>query len=59
MTAEQSMAQAIKQAEIQAIKAAVMAVREADNLIKNARSMNITPRLGATMLRQSIFDGEV
>ena len=37
LTAEQSMTQAIMQTVIEATKATIMVIREADNLINNAR----------------------
>ena len=56
MVAEQSMIQAIKQAANEAIKEALMVVREADNPVNNARPICTTPRSGGPNLKHPIFD---
>ena len=43
IASEQNIAQAIIQAGIEATKAAIMVVREADNMINNARSIHTMP----------------
>ena len=47
MAAEQSMVKAVMQAAIEATKAAVMAVREADNPVISARPIQRMPRSGS------------
>ena len=56
MAAEQSMTQAIMQAAIEATKAAIMAVRGADNLVNNARSIDTMPILHSQALRQPMIE---
>ena len=56
MAAEQSMTHAIMQAVIEATKAAIMAIREADNLVNNARPVHTGPRSGSLALKQSTSD---
>ena len=55
MTSEQRMTQAIMQAASEAAKAAVMVVREADNLVKTLRPIHTTSSLGIPALRMPIF----
>ena len=43
LAAEKSMKQAIIEAVIEANKAAIMTIREADNLVNNARLIYIAP----------------
>ena len=59
MITEQSMPQTIMQAEIKVTKAPVIALREADNLVNNARQIHTMPRSGSTVLRQQTFDWNV
>ena len=56
MPAEQGMRKAITQAAIKAAKSEVMAVREANNLDKNARPIYTTPGAGSPALRQPVLD---
>ena len=56
MEAEQSPAQAIMQAAIEATKAAVMVAREADNIVSSARPIHTMPRSGGPLLRQQTFN---
>ena len=58
MAAEQTLTQAVMQIAIEVAKAAIMSVREADNLFNNARPIHSTPRLGGSVLRQPTFDWE-
>ena len=51
MAAEQSMTQAIMQAMIEAAKAAIMAIRETDTPINNARLVHAVPKLGNRALK--------
>ena len=53
MKIEQSMTEAIMQAAIKVIKAAIMAVREVDDPVRNARSIHTAPRMGSPVLRMS------
>ena len=46
----------IMQAAIEAVKATIMAIREVDNLISNARLVRMEPRSGGPALKQPIFD---
>ena len=50
MESEQSTAQAIMQAVIEATKAAIMVAREADNLVCSARPIHTMPRSGGPLL---------
>ena len=50
------MTHAMMKAAIAGAKAAIMTVREADNLVSNARPLHTTPRLGSPALRQQMFD---
>ena len=59
MEAEQSMTQAIIQTRIESAKAAIMAVREVDNLVNNASPVHTAPRSGGPMLKQPTFDWKV
>ena len=52
MANEQSMTQAIIQVAIETIKAALMAVREAENIVNNTKAMHTTPELGGPTLKQ-------
>ena len=42
-----------------AAKAAIMAVREVDNLVNNARPIHTMPRSGSPVLREPMFDWKV
>ena len=53
MAADQGMT--VMQAVIKAAKAAMMAVREAENLVNNAIPMHTLPRSGIPALRQTTF----
>ena len=55
MAPEQSMTSAITQAAIQATKAAIMAVREAEAPAKHGRPLHIVPRGSGLALRQPPF----
>ena len=46
MATEQNMMWAVTQAPIEAAKAAIMAVRETDNVVNIARSVQVMPRTG-------------
>ena len=46
MAAEQSIAQTLMETKIEAAKATIMTVREADSPVHNARAKYTTPRLG-------------
>ena len=56
---EQSITQVITQEVIEATKAAIMAVREADNPVDNARPIHTMPRSGMPVLQQPMFDHAV
>ena len=56
MAAEWSMGQAIMQAAIEAIKGAILAVREADNPVNGVRPIHTIPRLDSLVWRQPTFD---
>ena len=47
------------QAVIKAAKAEIMTVREADNLVINARPIPAMPRSGGLVLREPMFDWKV
>ena len=51
LAAEQSMTQAIMQAVIKVTKVAIMAVREAENLVNNTRPVHTVPRSGSPVLK--------
>ena len=51
MAAEQRVSQAIMQPAIEATKAAILVVREADNAVKSARPIDTTLRSGHPVLR--------
>ena len=51
--------QVIKEAVIEATKAAIIVIRVMDNLVNNAKPINAMPRLGNPALRQPIFDWKV
>ena len=52
----QNMTQVVNKAEIEAAKAAVIAIIEADNQVNNARPKHKTPRSGGPVLRLQMFD---
>ena len=56
MAAEQSMTEAIMQAAIKATKETIMATREAENPVNNARPVHTAPRSGGLASNQSTFD---
>ena len=56
MAVEQSMMQATLQAAIEATKATLITVREADKPFNNVSPIHKTPRLGSPVLRQPMFD---
>ena len=56
MATEESLVEAVMQAAGKAAKVAIMMVREADNLVKNARPIHIIPRSSGKVLRQPMFD---
>ena len=51
MSTEQNMIQLVVQAAIEAAKSAIMAVREADNLVNSARPILIMLRSSCPVLR--------
>ena len=53
------MPQAIIKAVIEAVKAAIMAVREAEGHIKSRRSVHKVPRASGSGLRQLTFDWKI
>ena len=59
MATEQSITQAIMQAVIEPAKAPIMAVREAENPVKDVRTIHTVPRSGGPVLRQPMFDWKV
>ena len=59
MAVEQSMTQTIIQAAIKDTKAAIMAIKEADNTVNNARPIYTMPRLSGQPLKQATFDCRV
>ena len=58
MANEQSMTQVIMQGATEAIKAALMTVREADNLVTNARPIYTMPRSSGLALRLQHLTGK-
>ena len=50
------MIQAITQAAIEAAKAEIMSVKEIENPVKTAISVQVMPRTGSPALKQSTFD---
>ena len=56
MATEQSMSQVIMKAAIKATKAVIMAGREADKQVSNARPIHTMPRSCDLALRQPMFD---
>ena len=44
------------QAITQAAKAAIVAVKEVENVVNPARSLKVMPRTGSPALKQPIFD---
>ena len=46
------MSQVITQTVVEAAKVVIMAVREADNLVNNSRSVHRAPRSGSPALKQ-------
>ena len=50
------MTEASSQAVIEATKAAIMIVREAEILISNARTLQATSQMGSPPLKQQMFD---
>ena len=56
MAAEYSMTQAIVQAEIEAVKALIIAVREADNLFNSAIPLHTMPKSGSPAVREPKFE---
>ena len=56
MEAKQKMVQTIQRGAIEAAKAAIMAVKEAENPVNTARSIEGMPRTGGPALKESIFD---
>ena len=56
MATEQSMTQMIMQAAIKGTKSVIMVVREADNLVNNAKPIQAMPRSSSPVLRQPTFD---
>ena len=55
MAAKQNILQAITQVAREAAKAAIMAIREADNPASNATPVTVRPRTGGLALKQ-IYD---
>ena len=56
MATEQSMPWEITQTMIEATRATIMAMREADIPTNNARPMHTMPRSGCSVQRQPLFD---
>ena len=56
MAAEQIMTHAILQAAIGATKAAIMAITEVDNQMKNTRPVHPMEKSGGPALKQPTFD---
>ena len=56
MAAEQYAMQSITQAAIVTAKAAIMAVKEAENAVNVARSVQVMPRIGSPALKQLTFE---
>ena len=53
---QKSMRQAVTQSAIEAAKAAIMSVREAENLVGAARSVWVATRTGDSALKQQTHD---
>ena len=56
MVAEQKVTQEIMPTALEATKAAIMAMGEAENPVKNTRPLHAAPRSGDPALKQPIFD---
>ena len=56
MVAEQSMLYAITQSVIEATKAAIMAVKQAENPVNSARLVQVMHRTGSPALKQPTFN---
>ena len=59
MAFEQSLTQTIMQAAMEATKAVLMVVREAETLAGNARPIQKVPRMGGPALKQPTFDWKI
>ena len=59
MAAEQNMTKAIMQAAMEAAKAAIMVIKEAENSVSTAKPIQMMPKTGDLALKQPIFDWKV
>ena len=59
MAAEQGMIQAIMQAVTETSKADIVAIREAEKTVNNARPVHAAPRSGSPAQKQPTFDWKV